>query len=231
MLTDLLSSACVPKDLVYFRDGARNLVVNPELGAWEVLDDSGLGILRSLAHDEPFPDAAGQRAERTLARLVLDWVIYLPGKQPVLRQVQAPLKMVYYAITEGCNLRCPYCYASSEKPLPGELSTAQSLDLVDQVADMGAEVMVFTGGEPMMRKDLFDIAARATERGMRANIITNATLIRKPEMARKVARTFSAVTVSVDGGTAEIHERTRGKGTFAKPRSTGQLRVSRGVST
>ena len=56
-------------------------------------------------------------------------------------------------------LRCPYCYASSEKPLPGELTTAQSLDLVDQAADMGAEVMVFTGGEPMQRRDLFDIAA------------------------------------------------------------------------
>jgi radical SAM protein with 4Fe4S-binding SPASM domain len=131
--------------------------------------------------------------------------------------------MVYYAITDGCNLRCPYCYASSEKPLPGELTTAQSLDLVDQAADMGAEVMVFTGGEPMQRRDLFDIAARATERGMRANIITNATLIRKPEMARKVARTFSTVTVSIDGGTAEIHERTRGKGTFAK--SVAALRM------
>jgi MoaA/NifB/PqqE/SkfB family radical SAM enzyme len=56
--------------------------------------------------------------------------------------------------------------------------------------------MVFTGGEPMIRRDLFDIAARATEHGMRANIITNATLIRKPEMARKVASTFSTVTVS-----------------------------------
>jgi radical SAM protein with 4Fe4S-binding SPASM domain len=229
LLTDLLSSACVPKDLVYFRDGARNLVVNPELGAWEVLDDSELGMLRRLANDEPFADADGQRVERALARLVLGWVIYLPGKQPVLRQVQAPLKMVYYAITEGCNLRCPYCYASSEKPLPGELSTAQSLELVDQAADMGAEVMVFTGGEPMMRRDLFDIAARATERGMRANIITNATLIRKPETARKVASTFSTVTVSVDGGTAEIHERTRGKGTFAKTVAALRMLNAEGV--
>jgi len=229
LLTDLLSSACVPKDLVYFRDGARNLVVNPELGAWEVLEDSELGILCSLANDKPFPDADGQRVERTLARLVLGWLIYMPGKQPVLRQVQAPLKMVYYAITDGCNLRCPYCYASSEKPLPGELSTAQSLDLVDQVADMGAEVMVFTGGEPMIRRDLFDIAARVTERGMRANIITNATLIRKPEMARKVASAFSAVTVSVDGGTAEIHERTRGKGTFAKTVAALRMLNAEGV--
>jgi sulfatase maturation enzyme AslB (radical SAM superfamily) len=97
---------------------------------------AGHRLLRSLANDKPFPDADGQRVERTLARLILGWLIYMPGKQPVLRQVQAPLKMVYYAITDGCNLRCPYCYASSEKPLPGELSTAQSLDLVDQIADM-----------------------------------------------------------------------------------------------
>ncbi|MEU8148067.1 StsB family radical SAM/SPASM domain sactipeptide maturase [Nonomuraea sp. NPDC048901] len=229
MLAELLTSASVPKDLVYFKDRARNLVVNPELGAWAVLDDSELDLLRALANDEPFADAVRPQAERALARLVLGWLIYLPGKQPALRQVDAPLKMVYYAITDGCNLRCPYCYASSEKPLPGELNTAESLDLVTQAAELGAEVVIFTGGEPMLRKDLFDVAGRVKELGMRANIITNGTIIRKQETARRVAETFSTVTVSMDGGTAEIHERTRGKGTFAKTVAALRMLNAEGV--
>jgi len=179
-----------------------------------VVDGDELEVLRRLANGEAFLD--GTAAERTLARLVMGWVVYLPGKRPELRQADAPLKMVYYAITEGCNLRCPYCYASSEKPLPGELNTAESLDMVEQAAGLGAQLVVFTGGEPMMRRDLFDVAGRVVDLGMQANIITNATLIRTPERARQVARTFGTVTVSLDGGTAETHERTRGKGTFAK---------------
>ena len=101
---------------------------------------------------------------------MLNWIAYLPGREPQVRAEEPPLKLVYYAITDGCNLRCPYCYASSEKPLPGELSTAESLDLVDQAAEMGATTMIFTGGEPMLRKDLFQIVEHALSRGLAANI-------------------------------------------------------------
>ena len=152
MLVDTLSAESVPDDLVYFRDGARHLVVNPELGAWKLLDATELDVLRRLATGRPLPHGGDARDERVLATLVMSWLVYLPDRRPALRQVDAPLNMVYYAITDGCNLRCPYCYASSEKRLPGELDTAASLDLVDQIAGMGAELVVFTGGEPMLRK-------------------------------------------------------------------------------
>ncbi len=151
-----------------------------------------------------------------MAKLVLNWLVYLPGRAPVVRKPDPVLKMVYYAITEGCNLRCPYCYASSEKCAPNELSTEEAFALVDQSVDLGAEVMVFTGGEPMLRRDLFDVVAYARGKGLRANIITNATLIRDEEIAARIARLFDVVTVSIDGGNAESHERTRGPGTFDK---------------
>jgi radical SAM protein with 4Fe4S-binding SPASM domain len=229
LLAEQLSSTSVPEDLVYFRSGARNLVVNPELGSWQLLDHPQLEVLRRLSRDEPTSGLDPVHVERTLARLVMEWMVYLPGRRPLLRQADAPLKMVYYAITDGCNLRCPYCYASSEKPLPGELDTSESLDLVEQAAEMRADVMVFTGGEPMLRRDLFDIAGRARELGMRANIITNGTLIRRPDMARRVADMFSTVTVSLDGGTAETHERTRGKGTFARTVAALRMLNEQGV--
>ncbi|MFY1638276.1 StsB family radical SAM/SPASM domain sactipeptide maturase [Solwaraspora sp. WMMB335] len=216
MLAGSLSSESVPADLVYFRDGGRNLVVNPELGAWQVLDDSEIDVLRRLANDLPLEGDEPNKDDHLLARLVMAKLIYLPGGRPEIRQVDAPLKLVYYAITDGCNLRCPYCYASSERRLPGELGTKESLDLVEQSADMGAKTVIFTGGEPMLRRDLFEVADRVRELGMQANIITNATLIRKPATAQRIAGTFAGVTVSIDGGTAETHERTRGEGTFTK---------------
>lgn len=216
MLAASLSADSVPVDLVYFGDDGRNLVVNPELGSWQILSDAELDVLRRLANDRTLPEGEDVENERLLARLVMARLVYLPGQRPKLRPVDAPLNLVYYAITDGCNLRCPYCYASSEKRLPGELDTAMSLTLVEQAAELGAKTMVFTGGEPLLRRDLFDVAGRARALGMKANIITNATLIRKRETAQRVADTFVNVTVSIDGGTAKTHERTRGVGTFAK---------------
>ncbi|GAA0687469.1 hypothetical protein GCM10010193_46770 [Kitasatospora atroaurantiaca] len=221
----------VPEDLVYFRHDEDRLVTNPELAAWCLLNESEAGVLGSLARrvapDPSWADTAG--LERTLAKLVLNWIVYLPGRRPVVRAPEPQLTTVYYAITDGCNLRCPYCYASSEKALPGELNTAESLDLVDQIADMGVQQMIFTGGEPMLRRDLFEVAQHARDRGLAVHMITNGTTIRKLETAQRVADIFTLVTVSVDGGTAELHERTRGKGTFARTANGLRLLNQAGV--
>ena len=215
-LTAAWAALAVPHDLVHFRCRDRYLVVNPELAAWAVLDADGLAVLRALAGRprQPPPDLPG--VERTLAELALNWLIYLPGRQPTVTEPEPVLRQVYYAITDGCNLRCPYCYASSTRRLPGELGTEQSLDLVDQVAALGAEVVIFTGGEPMLRGDLFEVAEHARRRGLRANMISNGTRIRDLPTARRIAELFSEVTISLDGGTAEVHEVTRGQGTFAQ---------------
>jgi MoaA/NifB/PqqE/SkfB family radical SAM enzyme len=212
----------VPQDLVYFAHRERRLITNPALAAWCAADPSAFRVLGSLVRRRTAADAAVDHpqgaagVEAALAGFVLNWIVYLPGRAPVVRSPEPRLSMVYYAITDGCNLRCPYCYASSEKRLPGELDAAQSLDLVAQAADLGADTVIFTGGEPMLRKDLFDVADAVRARGLRANIITNATMIRSAAVARRLADTFNTVTVSIDGGTAEVHERTRGKGTFAR---------------
>ncbi|WP_405589940.1 StsB family radical SAM/SPASM domain sactipeptide maturase [Streptomyces sp. NBC_01190] len=221
----------VPEDLVYFRRSQNLLVANPELAAWCMLDEQDMGLLRQLTAVPrgPRPDTDDTRTEKFLARLVLKWMVYIPGHRPAVRPAEPALTTVYYAITDGCNLRCPYCYASSEKRLPGELSTQESLDVVEQAAAMGVKQFIFTGGEPMLRKDLFDVAGHARSLGMTVNMITNATLIRKAETARRIADTFHTVTVSIDGGTEELHERTRGKGTFARTREGLRLLNEAGV--
>ena len=206
----------VPEDLTYFVHGDTHLVVNPEVGARCVLTPAEFGVLRALAAGPASPLPDGSQTERALAKLILSWVVYFNGHRPTVTVSEPPLSIAYYAITDGCNLRCPYCYASSEKCLPGELSHAESLDLVSQIAAMGTRTLVFTGGEPMLRKDLFDVVEHARNSGLLPRIITNATMIRTPEIAQRFADLFDAVTVSLDGGTAETHDRTRGKGAFDK---------------
>ncbi|MBT2478896.1 StsB family radical SAM/SPASM domain sactipeptide maturase [Streptomyces sp. ISL-94] len=224
----------VPQGLTYFVHDEDHLVVNPEVAARCVLTRREFRVLRTLAAAQ----ARGERAslepdgetERTLAKLILNWIVYFNGNRPTVRLAEPPLSFAYYAITDGCNLRCPYCYASSEKCLPGELDTAESLDLVSQIADFGTGTIVFTGGEPMLRKDLFRIVEHANSSGLKSNIITNATMIRTEVTAKRFAELFNAVTVSLDGGTAETHDRTRGKGAFAKTRRAIQLLNDAGVA-
>jgi radical SAM protein with 4Fe4S-binding SPASM domain len=235
----------VPADLTYFvqdrgaESDRRYLVVNPEVGARCVLDPREFAVLEALTdrpgggrvHDGgPRPLEDTDATERTLAKLILNWLVYFNGAKPKVKIGEPTLTIAYYAITDGCNLRCPYCYASSEKCLPGELSTAESKDLVSQLADFGAKTIVFTGGEPMLRRDLFEIVEHANRCGLKSNIITNATMIRTPELAQRFADLFDAVTISVDGGTAATHDRTRGKGAFDKTYRALQLLNEVGVA-
>ncbi|WP_405486868.1 StsB family radical SAM/SPASM domain sactipeptide maturase [Streptomyces sp. NBC_00096] len=223
----------VPNDLTYFVHDEDHLVVNPEVAARCVLSGREFRVLQTLAAAQARGERAALEAdaetERVLAKLILNWIVYFNGNRPQVRLGEPPLRIAYYAITDGCNLRCPYCYASSEKCLPGELSTAESLDLVSQIAEFGSETIVFTGGEPMLRKDLFQIVEHANRGGLKSNIITNATMIRTEATAKRFAELFNMVTVSLDGGTAETHDRTRGKGAFAKTRKAIQLLNAAGV--
>jgi radical SAM protein with 4Fe4S-binding SPASM domain len=224
----------VPEDLTYFVHDDDRLVVNPEAGARCMLRPDEFRVLQALARagQDRLAESIAETPEneRVLAKLVLNWVVYFNGHKPK-RAVPGdwPLNTAYYAITEGCNLRCPYCYASSERRLPGELVTAESMDLVTQIADMGAGSIVFTGGEPTLRKDLFQIAQHAVDCGLQAKIITNATTIRKPETAQRFAELFTRVTVSVDGATAETHDKTRGAGAFARTHKALRMLNDAGV--
>jgi 12,18-didecarboxysiroheme deacetylase len=108
--------------------------------------------------------------------------------------------VVVWNVGRRCNLKCVHCYShSADVDYSGELTTAQGLHLIDDLADFGAPVMLFSGGEPLMRPDIFELIARATEKGMRAVISTNGTLITE-EMAQRLKDAgLSYVGISLDG--------------------------------
>lgn len=108
--------------------------------------------------------------------------------------------VVVWNVGRRCNLRCAHCYSQSRNvDYAGELSHAEGLRLIDDLADFGCPVLLFSGGEPLMRPDIFELIEHATAKKMRAVVSTNGTLISK-EIARKLkAAGLSYVGVSLDG--------------------------------
>lgn len=123
--------------------------------------------------------------------------------------------VVVWNMTRRCNLKCVHCYSQSQnKTYPDELTTTEGKALIDDLAAFSCPVILFSGGEPLMRPDLPDLVQHATDRGIRSVISTNGTLI-----TGDFARTFkkfglSYVGVSLDG-LRETHDRFRGvRGAF-----------------
>ncbi|MGD8645889.1 MAG: 12,18-didecarboxysiroheme deacetylase [Desulfobacterales bacterium] len=118
--------------------------------------------------------------------------------------------VVVWNVTRRCNLKCVHCYAHAKNTsFDNELSTDQGKKLIDDLAEFGSPVMLFSGGEPLVRKDLPQLAAYAVEKGMRAVISTNGTLI-TPDTARNLKKIgLSYVGISLDG-MEEINDRFRG---------------------
>ncbi|MDH7577712.1 MAG: putative heme d1 biosynthesis radical SAM protein NirJ1 [Bacillota bacterium] len=124
--------------------------------------------------------------------------------------------VVVWNMTRTCNLRCIHCYASAEpEKHPGEMSTAEAKRFIDDLAAFKVPVLLFSGGEPLMRPDFFELAAYAASRGIRPTVSTNGTLI-TCEVARRLKETgVGYVGISLDG-IGESNDRFRGKrGAFA----------------
>jgi 12,18-didecarboxysiroheme deacetylase len=125
--------------------------------------------------------------------------------------------VVVWNITRKCNLKCIHCYAQAdEKDFEGELSTEEGKRLIDDLAEFKTPVILFSGGEPLVRKDLPELAEYAVSKGLRAVISTNGTLI-DMDMAKKLKEIgLSYVGISIDG-TEETNDRFRGQqGAFKK---------------
>jgi len=119
--------------------------------------------------------------------------------------------VVVWNVTRRCNLKCIHCYAGSRNiRYRGELSTKEGMVLIDDLARFGSPVILLSGGEPLMREDLPELARHAVEQGIRVVISTNGTLITKKMAAVYREIGLSYVGVSLDG-MRETHDRFRGK--------------------
>jgi radical SAM protein with 4Fe4S-binding SPASM domain len=126
---------------------------------------------------------------------------------------------LFWESTLRCNLRCVHCGSSCEAQSPlEELSTEQICGILDDIAEDFDTRNIFvsiTGGEPLLRRDLYEVVAHMTKLGMRCCIVTNGTLLGKPQAKRLYDAGMRTVTVSVDG-LKKSHEAIRGKDTYER---------------
>jgi radical SAM protein with 4Fe4S-binding SPASM domain len=125
------------------------------------------------------------------------------------QRIHAPF-LVVWDFTHLCNLRCKHCYQDAQAALEDELTTEEAKGLIDQLADAGVVVIAFSGGEPLMRKDFFEIAAYAKSRDMYIALASNGTLITPQVAARLRAAGVYYVEISIDGKDAFSHDGMRG---------------------
>jgi radical SAM protein len=123
---------------------------------------------------------------------------------------QAPFTIAW-EVTRACAFACKHCRADAQhQPDPRELTTEESFRLVDRLAEFGSPILIFTGGDPMMRRDLFDLIAYANEKGLRCSLTPTATALPTParlEQAR--AAGIRRIALSLDAPTAEVHDEFR----------------------
>jgi heme d1 biosynthesis radical SAM protein NirJ len=127
-----------------------------------------------------------------------------------------PGPVVIWNLVRRCNLACKHCYSiSADVDFPGELATEEVFRVMDDLRGFGVPVLILSGGEPLMRRDIFEISRRAKDMGFYVGLSTNGTLIDESNIARIAAAGYDYVGISLDGIGA-THDRFRRKeGAFA----------------
>ncbi|MCF8086953.1 MAG: heme b synthase [Desulfotignum sp.] len=121
------------------------------------------------------------------------------------------LRLVAWETTRRCNLSCKHCRAGAEDhPYENELTTRQAYTLLDQIREVGTPIIILTGGEPLLREDIFDIAAYGNRIGLRMVMAPNGTLL-TPEIVEKLKQSgIQRISVSLDGASPQTHDDFRG---------------------
>jgi heme b synthase len=135
-------------------------------------------------------------------------------------------KWIAWEITRRCNLKCIHCRSSSEIEVKGhpDFSTQEAFRIMDDIASYAKPVIVLSGGEPLLRNDVFEIAGYGTEKGLRMCLATNGTLV-TDEICEKIKGSgVRIVSLSLDGSVETVHDNFRNqKGAFAGTIHAAQL--------
>lgn len=166
-------------------------------------------LTRTLAIDKSrvsklFTDSYTRRAVRSIVNGFIDYGF----NRPI--QIHAPF-LVVWNFTYRCNLSCKHCYSDAGNSSRMELSTEEAMNVVNQIADFGVTSLAFSGGEPLMRRDFFEVAGHAVDSGLYVSLATNGTLLTQENVRKLKEIGLNYVEVSLDGSDAKTHDHFRGQ--------------------
>ena len=118
---------------------------------------------------------------------------------------------IAWEVTRSCAYACVHCRADAQHQRdPNELNTEEGLRLIDRLADFGSPILIFTGGDPMMRRDLFELIAYATQKGLRCSLTPTATALPTVERLQQAAEAgIRRIALSLDAPSAAVHDNFR----------------------
>ncbi len=219
----------VPREVSIHHFGPRSLVIAPENAAWIVTDEVGAGITASLAGGRTMGAAAaeaaarhGISAETALRKLrevieLMNLTKFRQGSETRFEDRDLAPRNLQLFLTRQCNLKCSHCYFSAGSRMKQELTTEEWKNLIKRFAFMGqGNSVTFTGGEPLIHPDFFEIAETAVNEGLKAALLTNGVLIQDRETASRIAGLADSVQVSLDGVSPDINDLIRGQGNHRK---------------
>jgi MoaA/NifB/PqqE/SkfB family radical SAM enzyme len=138
----------------------------------------------------------------------------LGGVGKIRNRPQATIAV--WNITNVCNLKCKHCYANSEARDEGELTTEEALRVVDELRELGVKILIFSGGEPLLREDIYDICGHAARKGLVVLVSSNGTTINDDDILQIKRAGIRYVGISIDGS-RRTHDNFRGvTGSFDK---------------
>ncbi len=123
-----------------------------------------------------------------------------------------PPRLIFWETTAGCNLKCIHCrrITIADQLTPQDLSTQEAFAMIDAIVEVGKPVFILSGGEPLFRQDIYDIARYASDAGLPVALATNGTLI-DDAVAQKIKDSgVRRVSISFDGADAPTHDAFRG---------------------
>lgn len=142
-----------------------------------------------------------------------------------------PPRLVAWEITKRCKMGCVYCRASAgAAAYPGELSTKKCIQIIDQISLLGASVLILSGGDPLLREDVFEIAKYATFKKLKVVMAVNPDTLDEDKLEQIEESGVRRISISLDGAEPKIHDELRGvPGAFSQAKKAMKLATSMGV--
>jgi len=236
----VLKVLSVNQPIIHRQKEGVHLLLHPQKPYWLTINNLGyetLQLCNGTMSVEEIASIISNRYGRLKEEVLTDITLYLEELYRkgwfFLQQKEGDvhpylsLKRVHLNLTEACNQHCLHCGAITGTKRNDELKKEEIFLLIDNLVRLGVDSLAMTGGEPFLRKDLFEILKYASDR-LNVVLSTNATMI-TPADAKTLRKYKLNIQISLDGSTSDIHDSIRGVGSFVKTIQGIELIMEQGI--